>query len=85
MATFIAISNVNNGVRIAITYEDGEKQEYVIQELDDERSSVEAWRQAFSTIFDDYGPAVGRHSDARLYFVVAPGDKHEDFEDTIYQ
>jgi hypothetical protein len=72
------ISTVANGVKITI-----EDEEYVIQEIED--NEIEAWRSALAAIYEQFGPPQSRHDKKRLYFTIAPGDKNDDFVDTIYQ
>jgi len=87
MATFLSISRVANGTLIALTHEDGERVEHVVQDSDEERQAVEAWREALGAIYEKYGPTKSRYSRARLWLTVAPGDKCEDpiLEDTLFQ
>ena len=80
----IAVRACRGGVIISVTLE-GETDEWPVQERDDERQEIENWCDVLAAIYDEYGVPGGRYAAARLYFTVAPGDKHPEFKDELFQ
>lgn len=81
----LEVYRIENGTLIRVTRDDDETEyTFVVQEFEEELQALEAWRQCFAFILDEFGPSKGRYSNARLYLTVAPGDKHEAFDDTLF-
>ena len=48
---------------------------------DTEQNEHEMFADFLRYLSDNYGPSDSRYSPARIYIRVAPGDKHESFND----
>ena len=49
-----------------------------------EEDEVDAWASLLRRLLAEYGPIGGSYDNKRIYITVAPGDKHEAFEDTLF-
>ena len=47
----------------------------------DDTDEVKAFAQVLWRVNDLIGPSTSRHSKARIYVEVKPGDKHDDFQE----
>lgn len=79
------LRRAKNGLILKITdFVDDEKEEVVFQEKYNEEDDVECFADFLRVLNEYYGPSTGRYSPKRIYIRVAPGDKHEDFKDSLY-
>lgn len=66
-------------LRVEHDYREDETEEICYQETED--NEVEAFADFLRFLDEHYGPSISRHSPKRIYILVKPGDKHEDFKD----
>ena len=75
------IRRTKNGALLRVEYDhpEGETEEICYQEAED--NEVEAFADFLRILNEYYGPSTSRYSAKRIYILVKPGDKHEDFKD----
>lgn len=74
----VKIRKANNGF---ILEGHGHDNATLVFEFGDGKEECEAFRELANTLSDSFGLFGGRHDDKRFYGIIAPGDKHEDFQD----
>ena len=48
------------------------------------QDDIKSFAQMLDQINLDIGPTTSRHSEERIYIRVAPGDKHQNFTDEVF-
>ena len=79
------IKAVKNGVLVDASYlhtDDAATEQYVAQSIED--TPMQAFAEMLNVLVDNYAPTSSRYSDERIYILVRPGDKHEDFKNEIF-
>ena len=81
------IKEVSNGILVEAKYlhdDDATGEQLVCQFIEDDE--IEAFAAFLRLLDEHYGPMSSRYSKERIYIVVAPGDKHPDFNhDCIFE
>jgi hypothetical protein len=74
------IRRTKNGALLRVEYDhpEDETEEICYQEAED--NEVEAFADFLRILNEYYGPSTSRYSAKRIYILVKPGDKHEDFK-----
>ena len=78
------IKSVGNGFLLEAKEEGdfGPPDELVYQNVED--GEHEAFVEFLRLLCDNYGPQESRYDAKRIYIVIHPGDKHEDFTNEIF-
>ena len=81
----VTIETAVNGwlIRTESDFPEGRSGLYVFSHSDskDDTAEVNAFARVLWCLNDLIGPTTSRHSKARVYVEVKPGDKHDDYKD----
>ena len=79
------ITAVSNGTLVEASYlhtEDADTEQYVSQSIED--TPTRAFAEMLRVLVDNYAPMSSRYSEERIYILVRPGDKHDDFTNELF-